>query len=85
MSALLLPDESGKTEFLVELVNTSAGIYQLLLAGIKGVALGADFDLDILLRAARLYYLAAGASDGRLRVIGMDPFLQLDSPLSRNI
>ena len=67
--------KSGKTEFLVELVNTSAGINQLLLAGIKGVTLGADFNLDIFPCAARLNYLAAGATNGRLLVLGMDPFL----------
>ena len=60
---------------LVELINTAAGVDQLLLAGVEGVALGADFNGDVLLGGAGLDDVAAGASDGGLLVIGMDSFL----------
>ena len=60
---------------LVELVNTAAGVDQLLLAGVEGVALGADFHGDVLLGGAGLDDSAASALDGGLLVIGMDSFL----------
>ena len=60
---------------LVELVNTAAGVDQLLLAGVEGVALGADFHGDVLLGGAGLDDGAASALDGGLLVIGMDSFL----------
>ena len=60
---------------LVELVNAAAGVNQLLLAGVEGVALGADFHGDVLLGGAGLDDSAASALDGGLLVIGMDSFL----------
>ena len=60
---------------LVELVNAAAGVDQLLLAGVEGVALGADFHGDVLLGGAGLDDGAASALDGGLLVIGMDSFL----------
>ena len=60
---------------LVELINAAAGVDQLLLAGVEGVALGADLNGDVLLGGAGLDDVAAGASDGGLLVIGMDSFL----------
>ena len=59
----------------VELINAAAGVDQLLLAGVEGVALGADLNRDVLLGGAGLYDGAAGASDGGLLIIGMDSFL----------
>ena len=60
---------------LVELINAAAGVDQLLLAGVEGVALGADLNGDILLGGAGLDHGAASAPDGGLLVIGMDSFL----------
>ena len=60
---------------LVELVNAAAGVNQLLLAGVEGVALGADFHGDVLLGRTGLDDSAASALDGGLLVIGMDSFL----------
>ena len=60
---------------LVELINTAAGVDQLLLAGVEGVAVGADFNGDVLLGGAGLDDGAAGASDGGLLILGMDSFL----------
>ena len=60
-----------QTELLVELGHASAGINQLLLAGIERVALGANFDLDVLLRGTGLNDLTARASNRRLFVLRM--------------
>ena len=62
---------------LVELINTAAGVDQLLLAGVEGVALRADLDGDVLLGGSGLDDLAAGAADGRALVIGMDSFFHV--------
>ena len=64
-----------EAELLVELINTSAGIYQFLLACIKGVTLRADFNLYVLLCASRLNNLTASAPNSGLLIVGMDPFL----------
>ena len=69
---------------LVELIHAAAGVDQLLLAGIEGVALGADFNGDVLLGGAGLDNGAAGAADGSRLVIGMDSFLHgSTAPLQR--
>ena len=60
---------------LVEAINTSTGVNQLLLAGIERVALGADFHTNVLLGRTGGKDIAAGAADGGLFVLGMDTFL----------
>ena len=69
-------------ETLLEAINTSAGVYQLLLAREEGVALGANVNDDILLSGASLNDIAASATNGRLLIIGMDALLHVVSPLS---
>ena len=64
-----------ETETLIESVNASAGINELLLTGEERVALGADFDLDIALGGAGLNHIAAVAGDGALFKIRMNSFL----------
>ena len=72
-----------QTELLVEAADTSAGIHHLLLTGVEGVTLRADFHLDILLGRTCLNHITAGASDRSLLIIGMDSFLHCSrSPLS---
>ena len=66
-----------QVEALVETVNTSTGVNQLLLAGIERVALGANFNLDILLGGAGGKGVTAGATDGSLLVLRMDAFSHL--------
>ena len=61
-----------QTVLLVELINAAAGVNELLLAGVEGVALGADFNGDVLLGAAGGDDFAAGAADGGLFVLGVD-------------
>ena len=64
-----------QAETLVETVNTSTGVNQLLLAGIERVALGANFNLNVLLGRTGLNNLAARASDRSLFVLRMGSFL----------
>ena len=69
-------------ETLLEAINTSAGVYQLLLAREEGVALGANVNDDILLSGAGLNDIAAGTADRGLLVLGMDALFHVVSPLS---
>ena len=64
-----------QAESLVETVNTSTGIDQLLFAGIERVALGADFNTDVLLGGTGRKDVATSTADGSLFVVGMDAFL----------
>ena len=70
-------------ETLLEAVNASAGIDQLLLAGVEGVALGANFDLQFTLHGTRLKRLTAYATDDGLAIFGMDLLFHAFSPLLR--
>ena len=72
----------AQTELLVEAADASAGIHHLLLTGVEGVTLGADFHLDVLPGRASLDHVAARARNGGVVVVGMDAFLHGDSPLS---
>ena len=60
---------------LLELVHAAAAVYQLLLAVEERVALGADFNLQLLLGRAGGEGLAAYAADDCFAVLGMDAFL----------
>ena len=62
---------------LVELINTAAGIDELLLAGVEGVALGADLNGDAGAGGAGLDGGAAGALYNGGLVVGMDTFLHV--------
>ena len=58
---------------LLELVNTTTGIDKLLLAGVEGVALGANFNVNIAaLGGLRLYDLTACTNNLASLVLGMD-------------
>src|SRR6202021_558371 len=49
---------------LAEFIDATAGIHNFLLAGVERMAVGANFDLQILANGrARLEMVAAGASD----------------------
>ncbi len=75
--------ESASVETLVETLNTSAGINQLLLAREERVALGTNFNLDVLFGGEHLDHVAAVAGDGGLLTYRMDVLLcHDDSPLS---
>ena len=61
-----------KTVLSVELINTAAGVDQLLLAGVERVALGADLDADAGTGGTSLDGGAAGALDDSGLIVGMD-------------
>jgi len=63
------------TETLLKSVYASARINKLLLAGIKGVALGANFNSDVFLSGTSLDDIAASAGYGSLLVVGMNTLL----------
>ena len=67
---------------LVELINTTAGINELLLAGVEGVALGADFNGDALTGGTGLDGCTACALDNGGLVIRMDACFHCFSPQS---
>ena len=60
---------------LVEFINTAARVDELLLTRIERVALGADFNRDILLCAAGLINSTACALYDSGFVVGMNAFL----------
>ena len=62
------------TKSLVETVNTSTGVNQLLLAGVERVALRADFNSDVLLGGASGKSVATSTANRSLFVVGMDAF-----------
>ena len=66
---------ASDTETLLEAIDASAAVNQLLLAGIERVALGANFDLDVLFGGTSLNDFAASTADRRLFVLRMDTFL----------
>jgi hypothetical protein len=72
-------------ETLLEAINTSAGVYQLLLTREEGVALGANVNDDVLLGGAGLNDIAAGTADRGLLVVGMDALFHVVSPLSTDM
>ena len=64
-----------EAELLVEAADTATGVHHLLLAGVEGMTLGANFYADVLLGGAGLDHIAAGAPDGGLLIIGVEAFL----------
>ena len=62
-------------ETFLETINTTASIYQLLLAGIERMAFGADIHFHFLFRGTRLKSFTAYAANHTLAVLGMDVFL----------
>ena len=71
------------TVLTIELIDTSASGSSFLLAGIKRMALGADFYSDVLLGGTSLYNFAASAGDGCGLVVGMDSLFHRQSTLSK--
>ncbi len=69
---------------LVELVNTSASVNELLLAGKERMALGADIYSHITLGGLGLNNLAARANNLSVLIFGMDTVLHSIHNLSVN-
>ena len=74
---------SVSSQSLLELVHAAACIDKLLLAGVEGVALGANFNTHLAtLGRTRDDSLAASALDHALNVLGMDSVLHFHLPLT---
>src|SRR5215510_10570227 len=71
-----------RAELLVEPLDAALGVDQLLPAGEKRMAGGADFKVQLRLGRARLERIAAGAADLDLFVLGVNPFFH-DKLLAR--
>ena len=72
------------TKALLEPVYPAAAVHQLLSAGKKRMALGADFHTDVLPGRGGVNLIATCATDGGLLVLWMDAlFHRVSSPLSR--
>lgn len=71
-TALREAGSTGCTVAALELVNTSGGIYELLLTGEKGMARRANTDFDVVVRRARTIRRTAGTHDDGFDVIGMN-------------
>jgi hypothetical protein len=56
-----------------ELLDAAGGVDKFLFAGKKGMAVGANFDVDAACRRAGFHYMAAGAYNRGGFVFGMDP------------
>src|SRR5579884_18253 len=67
----------------LEALDAAAGVDQLLLAGVEGVAGGADLDVDLGLGGASRELVAARAGDVGLDVLGMDFGLHRNTKSSR--
>ena len=62
-----------KSVFLSELFYATGGVDEFLLAGEKGMAVGANFDVDGARRRAGFYGMAAGARDGHILIFWVNP------------
>ena len=81
---LLLLVLLAQTVLLVEAADTTAGIDDLLLASEERMALGTNFDTDVLLGGTGGIDRTTSTTDGGLLVIGMNTCLHNCSPLSNN-
>ena len=62
-------------ETLLEAINTSASVNELLLAGIERMALGTDINLHLFLGRTGFECFTAYAANDAFAVLGMDLFL----------
>src|SRR5256885_2248412 len=67
----------GFFEALLEALDATAGVDQLLLAGVERMARGADLDVQLGLRGTRRERVPAAAVHGREHILGMDSGLHL--------
>src|SRR4029453_2417043 len=63
---------AGLLEAALEALHSTARVYELLLPRVERMALGADLDVELLLRRARPELVAARTRDVREDVVGMD-------------
>ena len=71
--------------FLVEAINTAGGVEHLLLTGIKGVALRANFDVQVLAeRRAGFESLTAAAGHGNFSICWVNVRFHVSQQCGRN-
>src|SRR5262245_1969529 len=70
---------AGLLEAPLEALDATAGVHQLLLPRVEGVALGADLDVQLRLGRTCLKLVPARAVHGCENVVGMDVRLHLSS------
>jgi hypothetical protein len=58
--------------FLAEAFDATGGVDQLLLAGEKWVAFGANFDADVLFGRSDLQHVTTGTLNGGLMILRMN-------------
>src|SRR5450759_1946351 len=73
----------GLFEPALEALDTAAGVDELLLARVEGMAGRADLDVELGLYRARLKLVTAGATNDRAHVFGMDISLHQDRGYQR--
>ena len=71
---MIIPIKLFDAVLLVEFINTTARIHELLFPSVEGVALGADFNGDVLLGGTGLNHIAACAANRGRLIIGMNTF-----------
>lgn len=76
-------EEQLNAVFLLELINSAAGIQELLLAGEERMAAGANFDAQLFLGRSSFKGVAAGAGHLSYIVLGLNCCLHLNIHLSR--
>ncbi len=59
----------GRLHLLLESFDPSLDVKESVLSGIQGMALVADFNRDMLFGRTSRKFIAAGANDGRFRII----------------
>ena len=83
-NALYLPDGAltlaGALEPALEALDATAGVDELLLARVEGMARRADLDMELGLRRPGDELVAARAANGRKDVIGMNVSLHQLEP-----
>ena len=72
---------AGLLEAALEALHPATRVHQLLLARVERVAGGADLDVQVRLRRARVELVAAGAAHVRQDVLGMDLVVKTRHPI----
>src|SRR6187399_2117597 len=70
---------AGLLETPLEALDATAGVHELLLAGVERMAFGADLHVELWLRRTRLKLVPARAANRGENVFGMDVRLHLHS------
>lgn len=83
MPLLVIMLQSVEVELLLELINTSACIYKLLLAGEERMAFRTNINLNVVFYRLGNIFGATSTLDSGGLVIGMDTLLHFIIPLFR--